>query len=120
MTKILRAFLFAMAVAGSIVGASSNADVCLAIAPSAFTFTGTCSDCTGFGIGQLSLQNYIEGTVASNANFLSFTYHSNLIDYTVTQANLDSFSGTIGTGTLASTADVTIFADGFDTHSSRT
>jgi hypothetical protein len=63
---------------------------------SAFNFDGACSDCTGVGIGVLTVQNYTEGSGFSNSNFVSFTYNSNLIiDLSITVDTLNSFTGSI-------------------------
>jgi hypothetical protein len=85
---------------------------------STFNFTGACSDCTGNGLGVLTVQNYTQGSDFSNGNFVSFTYSSNLIpDLLITLADLDTFTGSIpavlsvtpGDG-FSATAGVTITA----------
>lgn len=45
-----------------------------------YQFTGTCGDCSGTGIGLLTLQNYNPGDGLSTSNFVSFTYTSNLLE----------------------------------------
>ena len=57
-----------------------------------YYFTGTCSDCTGTGQGTLVLQNYTLGSSLTNANFVSWSYTSNLLTYSVTPASNPSFS----------------------------
>jgi hypothetical protein len=57
-----------------------------------FNFTGTCTDCGGtapqFGTGTLTLQNYTLGKPIDNTlNYVSFTYHSRLLDLSLTSAN---------------------------------
>lgn len=42
-----------------------------------YQFVGTCSDCTGTGVGLLTLQNYTLGQPLTWANFVGFTYTSN-------------------------------------------
>src|ERR1044072_7874497 len=50
-------------------------------------FTGTCSDCTGTGKGTLVLQDYTIGDALSAANFVSFSYSSNLTSFTLDSVN---------------------------------
>jgi hypothetical protein len=45
-----------------------------------FTFTGQCADCTGTGIGTLTLSGYTQGNRLALSNFVSFTYKSNLLN----------------------------------------
>jgi hypothetical protein len=45
-----------------------------------FTFTGQCTDCTGTGIGVLTLSGYTQGNGLALSNFVSFTYKSNLLN----------------------------------------
>lgn len=52
-----------------------------------FLFTGTCTDCTGTGTGTLVLQDYTIGDALSTANFVSFTYSSNLTSFTLNSVN---------------------------------
>ncbi len=44
-----------------------------------FTFAGTCTDCTGDALGTLVLGTTPGQTVFTTADFVSFTYSSNLI-----------------------------------------
>ena len=62
---------------------------------SSFTFTGTCRDCTGVGVGTLKLQNYTVGQNLTTDNFVEFTYASNLLP------NVDVTSVASLTGNLA-------------------
>ena len=57
-------------------------------------FTGDCTDCTGTGTGTLVLKDYTLGDALSADNFVSFTYSSNLTNFT-----LNSVSQLIGTFT---------------------
>jgi hypothetical protein len=43
-----------------------------------YQFVGQCGDCVGTGIGRLTLQNYTPGQALTWANFVSFTYTSNI------------------------------------------
>ncbi len=72
-----------------------------------YNFTGTCSDCTGTGTGQLVLVGYTPGQNIQASNFVSLSYTSNLLTFTVTSANLNSISGQIPV-TLPAAANVTI------------
>ena len=57
----------------------------------AYSFTGTCSDCSS-ETATLTLQNYTLGQPITNTNFVSFTYTSNLTSQTITPAISPSFS----------------------------
>lgn len=52
-----------------------------------FLFTGTCSDCTGTGKGTLVLKDYTIGDALSTANFVSFSYSSNLTSFSLDSVN---------------------------------
>jgi hypothetical protein len=67
----------------------------VAAANATYQFTGQCSDCTGTGVGTLVLQNYVAGTPLTNANFVSFTYVSNLLSYSLAQGENPNLSGAI-------------------------
>ena len=110
-----RSCLFALAGAAFLAMSSGGANAGVVTTTQDFVFSGTCSDCTGFGTGDLELQNYTLGTNATIANFVSFTYNSNLVSYTVTSADLNSFNADIGPTLPSSNAPVTIFADSFKT-----
>jgi hypothetical protein len=58
--------------------------------PVQYTFTGVCQDCSGTGVGVLTLQDYTPGaTITTKSdNFVSFTYLSNLTSFSVTGAQL--------------------------------
>ena len=57
-------------------------------ADTTFNFTGTCNlDCTGTATATLVLQNYTIGNQFSGGNFVSFAYHSNILNITVNGAN---------------------------------
>jgi hypothetical protein len=87
---------------------SAFAAVCFVAVPSGFAtcpqtgptttyqFVGQCSDCYQTGVGLLTLRNYTPGTQFNySCNFVSFTYYSNLINYTVTPSNLYNAFGTL-------------------------
>ena len=48
-----------------------------------FVFHGNCSDCSGQGTATLVLGNYTPGTNFTSSNLFSFTYTSNLINFTL-------------------------------------
>ena len=60
-----------------------------------YQFTGDCKegDCTGTGVGMLTLSDYTLGNEILSSNFVSFTYHSNLIDISVTPDTLTFVDG---------------------------
>ena len=68
-----------------------------AISNSEFTFSGTCSDCTGTATATLTLTNYTQGNSILFANLVSFQYDGTnlLAPFLVNQANLLSISGII-------------------------
>jgi hypothetical protein len=73
---------------------TSFAGACIQGGPQAtYQFVGQCTDCTGTGVGLLTVQNYTLGTTLSNCNFVSFTYTSNLTSFTVTTSGSYYLSG---------------------------
>jgi hypothetical protein len=68
-----------------------------------YEFVGQCSDCTGTGVGYLTLQGYTLGASLNCSYFVSFTYSSNLISLNITQCSL--LIGTLGP-TLPGPSDV--------------
>ena len=68
-----------------------------AISNSVFTFSGTCSDCTGTATATLTLANYTQGNAIGFSNLVSFQYDGTnlLAPFLVNQANLLSISGII-------------------------
>jgi len=75
------------------VQASSATNI--ATTTATYQFTGQCSDCSGTGIGQLTVQNYTLGQPLNNTNFVSFSYSSNLVSYTVGSGNFLNLTGTL-------------------------
>lgn len=77
-----------------------------------FQFTGVCSDCTGNGIGILTLQNYTQGRLMEPADFVSFTYSSNLTNFTIPAgATGFNINGTLP-ATLPASPSVSISGNG--------
>jgi hypothetical protein len=71
-----------------------------ACADTIYQFTGTCAvnDCTGVGTGVLTLSNYNPGDTLSVAagTFVSFTYSSNLISFSIlSPAELTYIGGSV-------------------------
>ena len=61
-----------------LAAATSSAGTCIQSGTQAtYRFVGQCSDCTGTGVGMLTVQNYTLGTELTSCNFVSFTYTSN-------------------------------------------
>jgi len=58
-----------------------------------FQFSGTCIDCSGTGKGTLALKDYTLGDTLTSANFVSFTYTSNLLSYTLN--SVDDLTGSL-------------------------
>jgi hypothetical protein len=68
----------------------------ITVVPTTLTFTGTCTDCSGTGVGTLVVTGYVPGNalVLSTSNFVSFNYVSNLLpSFSITSPTF--FSGTI-------------------------
>jgi hypothetical protein len=72
-----------------------------------FTFTGQCAvdDCTGVGVGTLVLSDYTQGDPIEFANFVSFTYTSNLLSLSFSDVSV--ITGTLPVD-LPATANVLI------------
>jgi hypothetical protein len=63
---------------------------------STYTFAGTCTiDCTGTGTGTLVLANYTLGNSVTTANFISFTYNSDILNYSINASQLSEFDGSL-------------------------
>jgi len=62
-----------------------------------FKFSGTCIDCTGTGTGTLVLKNYTLGSTLTSANFVSFSYTSNLLSYSLN--SVDDLTGSLTAAT---------------------
>jgi hypothetical protein len=79
-----------------------------------YRFVGQCAlnDCTGVGTGLLTLQNYTLGTpIDATLNFVSLTYSSNLISFTITQSDPPFVSGSLP-ATLPGVASLTLSTPG--------
>ena len=87
---------------------TSFAGACIQGGPQAtYQFVGQCADCSGTGIGLLTVQNYTLGTALSSCNFVSFTYKSNLTSFTIAPSDSPNLSGMLP-ASLPATATVTI------------
>jgi hypothetical protein len=85
-----------------------SAGSCIQGGPQAtYQFVGQCTDCSGTGIGLLTVQNYTLGTALSSCNFVSFTYTSNLTSFTMTPSDSPNLSGMLPVS-LPATATVSI------------
>ena len=62
-----------------------------------FKFSGTCIDCSGTGEGTLVLKDYTLGSTLTTANFVSFTYTSNLLSYSLN--SVDDLTGSLTAAT---------------------
>ena len=78
-----------------------------------FTFTGDCTaDCEGTATAQLVVSGYTPGNALASANLVSFTYHSDFMNFTVSQGDAGAtLSGTIP-ASLPSNASVSVSATG--------
>jgi hypothetical protein len=85
-----------------------SAGSCIQGGPQAtYQFVGQCTDCSGTGVGLLTVQNYTLGTALSSCNFVSFTYASNLTSFTITPSDSPNLSGMLPVS-LPATATVSI------------
>ena len=90
----------------------SSAGTCTLAGPqSTYQFVGQCTDCTGTGVGQLTVQNYTLGTALNSCNFVSFTYTSNLTSFTITAPGSFTLRGTLPS-TLPAAAAVQVIGTG--------
>jgi hypothetical protein len=80
-------------------------------APKTYSFVGACSDCSGNATAQLVLVNYTQGTALTAANFVSLSYSSNLLSFTLLASDNPSINGTLPV-TLPSPAQVSISGPG--------
>ena len=76
-----------------------------------YQFVGQCTDCSGTGVGALTVQNYTLGDTLTSCNLVSFTYTSNLTSFTITPSGEYNLSGTLP-ASLPATAAVTIYTIG--------
>jgi hypothetical protein len=67
----------------------------LSAATATFRFVGQCTDCTGSGTGTLVLQDYTLGENLTAGNFVSFTYSSNKLSYTVNASQVQLLIGSL-------------------------
>ena len=89
--------------------ASANA-ILVAIPHEEFVFTGACDDCVGYGVGELYLlDSYVPGD-SITPDFVSWSYTSSLLSYTVTSP--DYVAGAIPAN-LPSTAGIEIVGGGY-------
>jgi hypothetical protein len=101
---------------------TSYAPVCTQGSQATYRFVGQCApgDCSGTGVGVLTVQNYTLGAALTNCSFVSFTYTSNVLGtFTVTQSNLVTFNGTGLPASLPAAADVHVVSSnkpGFDSY----
>jgi hypothetical protein len=77
---------------------------------SSFTFSGVCSDCSN-DTGTLVLSSYTQGTAITSGNFVSLTYSSSKISFTLTSAESPSVSGSLPVS-LPAAASVNIVGPG--------
>jgi hypothetical protein len=91
---------------------TSFAGACIEGGPqTTYQFVGQCTDCTGTGVGQLTVQNYTLGTALNSCNFVSFTYTSNLTSFTLTTSGSYYLSGMLPVS-LPAAATVRVFGTG--------
>jgi hypothetical protein len=60
-----------------------------------YRFVGQCTDCSGTGVGLLTVRNYTLGSSFDSCSFVSFTYTSNLVSFTITQSDIRQLDGAL-------------------------
>jgi hypothetical protein len=95
MTRLRLCLLVLLSALG--LAAADPANALIPIITTEYTFTGVCGprDCTGDGIGVLTLENYSLGLSILPSNFVSFSYASNLINFSIDSADLQSITGSL-------------------------
>lgn len=90
----MKRLLAAVALA-AMVGAGSSASASIVVPVySTYDFTGLCFDCAN-PLGVLTLKNYALGDSITTSNFVSFSYSSSVLSFSITNPN--SVSGSIAT-----------------------
>jgi hypothetical protein len=94
---------------------TSYADGCAPGGPQAtYQFVGQCTDCSGTGVGVLTVRNYTLGDTLTSCNLVSFTYTSNLTSFTITRSDSPYLSGMLPVSLPAAAAvDVNDGTNGF-------
>jgi hypothetical protein len=99
---------------------TSYADGCAPGGPQAtYQFVGQCTDCSGTGVGVLTVRNYTLGDTLDSCNLVSFTYTSNLTSFTITPSGSYNLGGTLP-ASLPSAASVRVFGTGRNNFESTT
>ena len=114
--------LSALAVAlclGSGAALASAATPAAAATTVTFDFVGKCADCSGYGLGQLTLTNFTPGQKITAANFVSFSYTSNMIDLSISASQLTALAGLLDPSNMTD-AHVMVGGDGMTFESSGT
>src|SRR5689334_11312287 len=65
------------------------------VTTSSYQFVGNCSDCAGTAMATLVLQNYTPGSALNNSDFVSLTYSSNLLNFTLLANESPSITGSL-------------------------
>ena len=82
-----------------------------------YQFVGQCTDCSGTGVGVLTVRNYTLGDTLTICNLVSFTYTSNLTSFTITRSGAYNLSGTLPVSLPATaTVNVSDFTNGFSSN----
>jgi hypothetical protein len=78
-SKVRSIFRVSALAAVCAVAVPSGFAVCLQTGPTTtYQFVGQCTDCSGTGVGLLTVRNYTLGNALEYCNFVSFSYTSNL------------------------------------------
>jgi hypothetical protein len=91
----MRATLAAILIASGLglgVAGAANATVTL-------NFTGACTDCSGVGVGTLTLQNLPSGALTRD-DFVNFIYKSNLVSFQINSSDIVAVMGSINPNDL--------------------
>ncbi len=81
----------ALVAVGLATATSASAAPVIAAPNQTYSFTGACTDCTGNGIGTLTVSGpYTLGSFLTLSNFVSFVYSSNLIPmFTISSSDVN-------------------------------
>jgi hypothetical protein len=108
----LRYLLLATAAAGAIMAAPESASAVIAVHnDTTYDFAGVCTDCSGTGFAQLTVQNYTAGASFTEGNFVSFHYDGTNLTGPFTITSAGTFTGSIGSD-LPGAFDVDIIGQG--------
>ncbi|MBS0362945.1 MAG: PEP-CTERM sorting domain-containing protein [Proteobacteria bacterium] len=97
----LRSTMLSAGLAGSL-GLLALAASAPAQAAQVFNFSGACIDCSGDGVGTLTLADGAHGAL-TKTDFVSFSYRSNLVSFDISSADIVAVVGSLDPNNLGAT-----------------